>query len=264
MTEYSKLVNRYKRFREITRKLHSDIPKKHISKKAFNKCGKKLGLMRNNTLIFGDEQDMAVLMDYCIYDYRENGSNAISRYLAGFPPVPDSDEYVVLKAMSESFYTLIQVEHVLPGVGVQVNDLLGNKQFLLIDMGFSETSVEGVVLATRILPFEDFTMTSGAPLVVEPQTLEKIFDFAAQEFGSEDGEYINFDMRQRVDLTATIIRLCLQAETDTQIEYQDVETEPVTQPLSRETRVGRNEPCPCGSGRKYKRCCGRISSMKDN
>lgn len=21
--------------------------------------------------------------------------------------------------------------------------------------------------------------------------------------------------------------------------------------------VGRNEPCPCGSGRKYKRCCSR-------
>lgn len=23
------------------------------------------------------------------------------------------------------------------------------------------------------------------------------------------------------------------------------------------TKVGRNEPCPCGSGKKYKRCCGR-------
>ena len=22
-------------------------------------------------------------------------------------------------------------------------------------------------------------------------------------------------------------------------------------------KVGRNEPCPCGSGKKYKRCCGR-------
>jgi preprotein translocase subunit SecA len=22
-------------------------------------------------------------------------------------------------------------------------------------------------------------------------------------------------------------------------------------------RVGRNDPCPCGSGRKYKQCCGR-------
>ncbi|MBE3590590.1 MAG: SEC-C domain-containing protein [Firmicutes bacterium] len=25
----------------------------------------------------------------------------------------------------------------------------------------------------------------------------------------------------------------------------------------RARRVGRNEPCPCGSGRKYKHCCGR-------
>ncbi|MDH3661658.1 MAG: SEC-C metal-binding domain-containing protein [Alphaproteobacteria bacterium] len=25
---------------------------------------------------------------------------------------------------------------------------------------------------------------------------------------------------------------------------------------SRSTKVGRNEPCPCGSGKKYKRCCG--------
>lgn len=23
-------------------------------------------------------------------------------------------------------------------------------------------------------------------------------------------------------------------------------------------RIGRNDPCPCGSGRKYKRCCGAI------
>lgn len=21
-------------------------------------------------------------------------------------------------------------------------------------------------------------------------------------------------------------------------------------------KIGRNEPCPCGSGRKYKKCCG--------
>jgi uncharacterized protein YecA (UPF0149 family) len=21
-------------------------------------------------------------------------------------------------------------------------------------------------------------------------------------------------------------------------------------------KVGRNDPCPCGSGRKYKKCCG--------
>lgn len=26
-------------------------------------------------------------------------------------------------------------------------------------------------------------------------------------------------------------------------------------PFKRETKVGRNDPCPCGSGKKYKQCC---------
>ncbi|MBR5188189.1 MAG: SEC-C domain-containing protein [Clostridia bacterium] len=25
-------------------------------------------------------------------------------------------------------------------------------------------------------------------------------------------------------------------------------------------RVGRNDPCPCGSGKKYKQCCGKPGS----
>jgi len=25
----------------------------------------------------------------------------------------------------------------------------------------------------------------------------------------------------------------------------------------RDAQVGRNEPCPCGSGRKFKKCCGK-------
>lgn len=24
-----------------------------------------------------------------------------------------------------------------------------------------------------------------------------------------------------------------------------------------DVKVGRNDPCPCGSGKKYKKCCGR-------
>lgn len=33
---------------------------------------------------------------------------------------------------------------------------------------------------------------------------------------------------------------------------------PVQQPFVRETpKIGRNDPCPCGSGKKYKKCCGR-------
>ncbi len=50
-----------------------------------------------------------------------------------------------------------------------------------------------------------------------------------------------------------------------------VEREPVTEPMDashggentggttvrKKSKIGRNEPCPCGSGKKYKKCCGR-------
>ena len=29
------------------------------------------------------------------------------------------------------------------------------------------------------------------------------------------------------------------------------------QPVKKGAKIGRNDPCPCGSGRKYKKCCGR-------
>ncbi|WP_453973088.1 UPF0149 family protein [Amorphus sp. MBR-141] len=31
---------------------------------------------------------------------------------------------------------------------------------------------------------------------------------------------------------------------------------PITEPSMKTHKVGRNEPCPCGSGKKYKKCCG--------
>jgi preprotein translocase subunit SecA len=29
------------------------------------------------------------------------------------------------------------------------------------------------------------------------------------------------------------------------------------QPFVRQPKIGRNDPCPCGSGKKYKKCCGK-------
>ena len=59
---------------------------------------------------------------------------------------------------------------------------------------------------------------------------------------------------------------------DTQIEQEQNKIEPCVrvlfhhfldqreqsyQPVTRSSpKVGRNDPCPCGSGKKYKKCCG--------
>jgi preprotein translocase subunit SecA len=44
--------------------------------------------------------------------------------------------------------------------------------------------------------------------------------------------------------------LLSQAHSNTQQEQK-------TQPVKVEKKVGRNEPCPCGSGKKYKQCHGK-------
>ena len=28
-------------------------------------------------------------------------------------------------------------------------------------------------------------------------------------------------------------------------------------------KIGRNDPCPCGSGKKFKQCCGRDTQASD-
>jgi hypothetical protein len=38
---------------------------------------------------------------------------------------------------------------------------------------------------------------------------------------------------------------------------EDAEIFPLLRPRKRTPRIGRNDPCPCGSGKKYKQCCGR-------
>ncbi len=48
--------------------------------------------------------------------------------------------------------------------------------------------------------------------------------------------------------------------------YRHFETQRVTRSISENTtyrriapKVGRNDPCPCGSGKKFKQCCGAIT-----
>jgi preprotein translocase subunit SecA len=43
-----------------------------------------------------------------------------------------------------------------------------------------------------------------------------------------------------------------------QVAKPDAPREQSAQPVRRSSqKVGRNDPCPCGSGKKYKKCCGR-------
>ncbi|WP_250458540.1 preprotein translocase subunit SecA [Microbulbifer litoralis] len=50
------------------------------------------------------------------------------------------------------------------------------------------------------------------------------------------------------------------AQASAMPEAETPEQQPMPEPLRRGPKVGRNDPCPCGSGKKYKQCHGKLAS----
>ena len=48
-----------------------------------------------------------------------------------------------------------------------------------------------------------------------------------------------------------------QVAVPTQAGVSENGEKPKRKPIVKKNKVGRNDPCPCGSGKKYKKCCGR-------
>ena len=45
---------------------------------------------------------------------------------------------------------------------------------------------------------------------------------------------------------------------DASKEEEEVAAMRTLPPITRDApKIGRNDPCPCGSGKKYKKCCGK-------
>ncbi|MFO0751806.1 MAG: preprotein translocase subunit SecA [Thermodesulfovibrionales bacterium] len=74
------------------------------------------------------------------------------------------------------------------------------------------------------------------------------------------------DMSQRIN-TEVLMRLFrIQVRHEGEAEVQTKRQQPlvynrsdgdgVRQPVHKDRKVGRNDPCTCGSGKKYKKCCG--------
>ena len=62
---------------------------------------------------------------------------------------------------------------------------------------------------------------------------------------------------QRTAPKLTASRNDLPQYTSNSTSEQSPQTKPKPQPVRVEAKVGRNEPCPCGSGKKFKQCHGK-------
>jgi uncharacterized protein YecA (UPF0149 family) len=75
------------------------------------------------------------------------------------------------------------------------------------------------------------------------------------DIGQIEPHEVPDDIEKRLDEDAALIpRMILILHKLERI--REVASRP--SPLARRSKVGRNDPCPCGSRKKYKRCCGCV------
>lgn len=59
------------------------------------------------------------------------------------------------------------------------------------------------------------------------------------------------------DVTRYIPRVKIVQQPEERKMFENQGEEAVKEPVHVGAKIGRNDPCPCGSGKKYKKCCGR-------
>lgn len=260
MTWDAERLARYKHLRRVGLELNNRLVET-LSRSVLDEGGKKLGILKRDVLTLDTEDEIAVLMDYCLHDVRRHGVNAVERYLAETPPPAGSDEWVLLQALRQARYSLFVVESAEPGVGVHVRDLLRDEPLFLVDLGLSRTSAVGLVLAARVMAPEGIGMTTGAALpvgVLPPGERTRFLGRLTAGFRGLDVG--NLSPEEAGEWTATVIRTCLRQGAAERIAYvepgQGIRPGGGSGALPPARHIGRNDPCPCGSGKKFKRCCG--------
>lgn len=59
------------------------------------------------------------------------------------------------------------------------------------------------------------------------------------------------------DVVRYIMRVRIVQKPEERKIIENSSPDDIKKPVKVENKVGRNDPCPCGSGRKYKKCCGQ-------
>ena len=199
----------YQRLRSTRLHLSNELVAR-LSRDTLDEGARRLGILRDGTFVFDSEQEMSVLMDYCIYDVDHRGRNTVEQYLCDCPPDPDSDEMLCLQAMQHATYTLAAVVGIEPGVGCHVRNLHTEETRLLADVGLAQTARVGTLMATRLLDFGDFVTTSGAALPVGV-----LDDDALEEWQRKIRTGVNDDGSD----PAPLIRACLEKGTSSRVQY---------------------------------------------
>ncbi len=75
------------------------------------------------------------------------------------------------------------------------------------------------------------------------------------EYKRESFEMFNLML---MDISKEILKICCRIKIDNYNTDSEKSLVPENNNIYSDQNISRNAPCPCGSGKKYKRCCGKL------
>ena len=208
-----------------------------------HQSGRRLGLVTNGQMILGGEH-LDCLLDWIVFQLRRQGLTLSQIAAAGCGPDEPPEGKAVLDGMAQATLGLFRVLRTEPGIGLEVVNIWTQESNFMFEREVSKSMEVGIHLLLRqiavgtIVFSGSFTMAFPDPLLQAMRNAH-----AAGKLDSIDA--ITVPGPKQDMLLSSIIATLMKTRGPQSAE-----------PFARDPKVGRNDPCPCGSGKKYKKCHG--------
>jgi curved DNA-binding protein CbpA len=217
-------------------------------------CIKKIGVIR------GYLQEIIRLIREGGRDAQEEGVNALTDILLSIPTEGLTDFYPNLKEMADLFPnmdftpTCIKLDSIRLNFEIESLKKKGFAEILCDLFRVLNADFEGDEDELEITSIEYIILDNIR--IYDPQLRRLKGEFP--EFYALHSSFFNEVLRTRDPDKMLYQRAKKIKKLQSEIDIYDDDLEyPSEQPIRRtQPKVGRNDPCPCGSGKKYKKCCG--------
>ncbi|MFB3778303.1 MAG: SEC-C metal-binding domain-containing protein, partial [Bryobacteraceae bacterium] len=171
------------------------------------------------------------------------------------PAMRETERMVMLHVIDDQWKDhLLSMDHLKEGIGLrgygQKDPLVEYKKesFLLFQQMMDRIEDETL----RYLFFLQPVSADRLPLPLQPE--EDYEEEEPAELPDNNGAQRAAAQGSMLDFTRSIQRK--KDREMAELQFVGGGTATAKQPVVKGQKVGRNDPCPCGSGKKYKRCCG--------
>jgi preprotein translocase subunit SecA len=161
-----------------------------------------------------------------------------------FPEIRRMERTVLLTQLDSAWKEhLLAMDHVRSSVGLR-------------GMGQMDPKVEYKREGMRL--FDQMWLSIGERLTDVIFRMEAMdADIIADSWVEATARHDEFDLRKMMQNQQPTMMEEKQRDLEAAEKAGQSSDEPIQPIRNRGSRVGRNDPCPCGSGKKYKNCCMR-------